>query len=379
MRVSAEDVDAHLAQLVAVLRAQTTPDAAAAPPIPSAETAATSPAAPADSTSTAAAASAASGGSTSDGGSSIVLLHLGVANTATAFRLESRAYNCATFRVPDANGWSPQWQELEPGMPGGLEGWVGSALPLEAMAEALAAKGHGDVVVSTDAGRFICNWCYYRSCRHVMQIERQQQQQQPAPSAVAAPPSGGGSGAAGGTDASSHAAAGTAAGVAAASAGYSAGISSELSAGGNGAGGRCRQRWHSLFIHVPPFSVYDETAQRAFLIDAIREVAARVAAYDDGLDAHERHQPWTSGSGAAAGAAESAAAAAADAVPAADGGGSDWRPSVVQGTGLPEPSPAEQALMAAGAVATAVVAVEDASAGGGDGVGLGLGLMTHRS
>eukprot|EP00198_Chlamydomonas_reinhardtii_P003393 XP_001692729.1 predicted protein [Chlamydomonas reinhardtii] len=150
IRVSAEDVDAHLAQLVAVLQQEADiPRAAVSVPSPAASGNSAAPVRPFSSPSVDA---------SSTRGSSIVLLHLGVANTATTYRLESRAYNCATFRVPDANGWSPQRQELESGRPGGLEGWVGSALPLEEMAKALTAKGHGDVLVSTNAGRFICNW-----------------------------------------------------------------------------------------------------------------------------------------------------------------------------------------------------------------------------
>lgn len=92
----------------------------------------------------------------------IVLLNLGVAHTANEYRLESRAYNCATFRVPDEDGWCPTLAELEPGR--GTEFWVGSQLPLEALRERLAARGHV-VEVSTDAGRFVCNWTYYRACR----------------------------------------------------------------------------------------------------------------------------------------------------------------------------------------------------------------------
>ncbi|PNW73217.1 hypothetical protein CHLRE_14g623439v5 [Chlamydomonas reinhardtii] len=162
IRVSAEDVDAHLAQLVAVLQQEADiPRAAVSVPCAGSRPAATAPTAPAASGNSAAPVrpfSSPSVDASSTRGSSIVLLHLGVANTATTYRLESRAYNCATFRVPDANGWSPQRQELESGRPGGLEGWVGSALPLEEMAKALTAKGHGDVLVSTNAGRFICNW-----------------------------------------------------------------------------------------------------------------------------------------------------------------------------------------------------------------------------
>ncbi|GIL86689.1 hypothetical protein Vretifemale_14887 [Volvox reticuliferus] len=91
----------------------------------------------------------------------IVLLHLGVASGATEYRLESRAYNCANFRVADERGWCPVMEEIEPGRGSSL--WVGSRLPLQTVCEHLAARGH-NVVVSEDAGRFVCNWTYYRAC-----------------------------------------------------------------------------------------------------------------------------------------------------------------------------------------------------------------------
>ncbi|KXZ49054.1 hypothetical protein GPECTOR_23g14 [Gonium pectorale] len=140
-----------------------------------------------------------------------VLLHLGVAHTAAEYRLESRAYNCAAFRVPDERGWQPEAHELEPGC--GLEAWVGSRLPLVALCGALADKGH-NVVVSEDAGRFICNWTYHRACR------------------LAEKAASGG-------------------------AGYIAA--------------------HALFVHVPPFTVYGEELQRSFLIDVMKAIAECVA------------------------------------------------------------------------------------------------------
>lgn len=92
----------------------------------------------------------------------VVLLHFGVADMAAEYRLESRAYNCADFRVPDERGWCPRMEEIEPGQ--GLGTWVGSRLPLGIVCEQLAARGH-KTVVSEDAGRFVCNWTYYRACR----------------------------------------------------------------------------------------------------------------------------------------------------------------------------------------------------------------------
>ncbi|EFJ46505.1 hypothetical protein VOLCADRAFT_62493 [Volvox carteri f. nagariensis] len=129
----------------------------------------------------------------------LVLLHLGVASTATRYQLESRAYNCADFRVPDEAGWQPVMEEIEAGR--GLGMWVGSRLPLAGVCERLAARGHS-VVVSEDAGRFVCNWAYYRAC----------------------------------------------------------GLAERLG-------------MEAIFVHVPPFTVFGEDKQRAFILDVIQVIA----------------------------------------------------------------------------------------------------------
>ncbi|GLI67607.1 hypothetical protein VaNZ11_011852, partial [Volvox africanus] len=128
-----------------------------------------------------------------------VLLHLGVASGATEYRLESRAYNCANFRVADEGGWCPVMEEIEPGRGSSL--WVGSRLPLQTVCKHLVAEGH-NVVVSEDAGRFVCNWTYYRACSLAERY---------------------------GTEA--------------------------------------------VFVHVPPFEVFGEEEQRAFLIDVMQVIA----------------------------------------------------------------------------------------------------------
>ena len=95
------------------------------------------------------------------------LLHLGVAATATRFRLESRAYNEAHFRVPDENDVQLVHTPLEPAV--ARDAFYGSGLPLAALLRALraAAPAAGfdptTVALSHDAGRFLCNMVYYRS------------------------------------------------------------------------------------------------------------------------------------------------------------------------------------------------------------------------
>ncbi|KAG2501501.1 hypothetical protein HYH03_000009 [Edaphochlamys debaryana] len=177
-----------------------------------------------------------------------VLLHLGVASTAREFRLEARAANCAAFRIPDEDAWQPEHQPIDPAFPGGTSAWVGTSLPLARLAERLSWRGAeggggegvggegsggeggggggggGDggvglaercVVVSEDAGRFLCNWCYFRACQ----------------------------------------------------------LAEALGPGCD-----------ALFVHVPPFEVYGEEAQRAFLLDLVREVVGCVGGAGEGGD-----------------------------------------------------------------------------------------------
>lgn len=90
----------------------------------------------------------------------LVLLHFGVATKAAAFRLERLAANDASFRMPDARGCQPRKQEIAPGR--GLLTALRCGLPLESICEQLAGQGY-NVEVSDNAGRFLCNYVYYRS------------------------------------------------------------------------------------------------------------------------------------------------------------------------------------------------------------------------
>ena len=87
-------------------------------------------------------------------------LHFGVASTATCVYLENAAVNDADFRVPDEQGEQPQKQQIESAEPWGCRRHC--ALPLHAISATLTASGL-PVMLSNDAGRFLCNWAYYKS------------------------------------------------------------------------------------------------------------------------------------------------------------------------------------------------------------------------
>ena len=101
--------------------------------------------------------------STSSAPITVVFVHLGVSASATSFRIESRAYNEATFRYPDASGRQPENVPIRP-EDGGVDRCLRTTLPVETVVRALRDKGH-DCAVSDDAGRYLCNWIYWESLR----------------------------------------------------------------------------------------------------------------------------------------------------------------------------------------------------------------------
>ena len=97
-----------------------------------------------------------------------VYLHLGVAARNATFALEDRAYNDASFRVPDESGWQPQSVCI--GDQNGLTFHHRTRFDLEHVCGALQARGH-EACVSQSAGRFICNFVYYHSLQKCMQLQ----------------------------------------------------------------------------------------------------------------------------------------------------------------------------------------------------------------
>jgi len=105
-------------------------------------------------------------------GCTILVLHLGVHGSATCINLERCAANMADFRSPDQRGCKLS----EPIEGSSMQGLTRStALDLERAASMLKGMGH-QVQLSCDAGRFLCNWVYYRSlglCQHSCEVPSQ--------------------------------------------------------------------------------------------------------------------------------------------------------------------------------------------------------------
>jgi pyroglutamyl-peptidase len=94
----------------------------------------------------------------------VVVIHLGVNVAVKQFELELQARNEATFSCPDEAGWIPVKSRIDPDTALPLDHVRQTLLPVHRLVVELRASGF-DVGVSTDAGRFVCNWVYYNSLR----------------------------------------------------------------------------------------------------------------------------------------------------------------------------------------------------------------------
>lgn len=93
----------------------------------------------------------------------VVWLHLGVNCGAHKFAIERQAFNEAAFRCPDELGWQPQHVQIFP-EDGEISNSRKTTCSVEAICSFLKKKGF-DVILSDDAGRFVCNYVYYHSLR----------------------------------------------------------------------------------------------------------------------------------------------------------------------------------------------------------------------
>lgn len=89
-----------------------------------------------------------------------VYLHLGVNARGNLFHVEECAYNDATFRVPDRDGYRPTKECIVEDQEWGH--CLKTELDVEALVDTLNAT-ETRAIVSTDPGRFVCNYTYYYS------------------------------------------------------------------------------------------------------------------------------------------------------------------------------------------------------------------------
>ena len=91
-----------------------------------------------------------------------VILMFGLAGRRRHLCLEMRARNAVSVLYPDASGWRPQRGDIAPGGPDALRG----AAPFAALLHA-ARAGDFPARLSRDAGRYLCNYAYWRALDRV--------------------------------------------------------------------------------------------------------------------------------------------------------------------------------------------------------------------
>jgi len=94
----------------------------------------------------------------------IVLIHLGVDYKGKTFKLETTAFNEASFRIPDEDGYQPNKEQMDEKNP--LSERLSSSLNLEKICVDMRDRGF-DVGISGDRGRFVCNYTYWLSLNNI--------------------------------------------------------------------------------------------------------------------------------------------------------------------------------------------------------------------
>jgi pyroglutamyl-peptidase len=90
-----------------------------------------------------------------------LILHLGVHSSTPCMRLEKYGYNNMTFRVVDEAGYQPENQCISSECP--FDESLQTDFNLDQIVEQMKAEGRFDCCVSTDPGRYLCNYVYYQS------------------------------------------------------------------------------------------------------------------------------------------------------------------------------------------------------------------------
>lgn len=193
-----------------------------------------------------------------------VFLHCGVDSGSSRFALETRGYNEALFGEPDQKGYCPSSTTIDNSISDKRYFRV-TTVPVARILNRLQKVGWGpeDVRESKDAGRFVCNYVYFTSLGLCEKRAGRDTTDSDGP-------------------ANDHGEVGVSGGLAtlreaAGGNGHASGNPSELRdrlsrASGSQAEGNGDK--HSLFIHVPPFTVISKQRQLQFLVDCLSATAA---------------------------------------------------------------------------------------------------------
>lgn len=90
----------------------------------------------------------------------ILCIHLGVNANIDHVTIETTAYNCAHFRIPDERGWMADSQVINP------KKELNQPQPTDIDVHELITQNldhHAHIRLSSDPGRFICNYVYFQT------------------------------------------------------------------------------------------------------------------------------------------------------------------------------------------------------------------------
>jgi pyroglutamyl-peptidase len=90
-----------------------------------------------------------------------IVLMFGLAGRTRQLRIELRARNAVSVLFPDADGRRPQHGVIAPGEPSARQG----SAPVARLAGALRGSALPPRL-SRDAGRYVCNYAYWRALQH---------------------------------------------------------------------------------------------------------------------------------------------------------------------------------------------------------------------
>lgn len=95
-----------------------------------------------------------------------VIVHLGVSSVSRQMQLECRGINIADFRIPDVAGWQPRGEPVV----ANSEMALYTSLPLPQILGEMHDRGVS-CAISTDAGRYICNYVFYSSLNAAKKLD----------------------------------------------------------------------------------------------------------------------------------------------------------------------------------------------------------------
>lgn len=97
----------------------------------------------------------------------VVCIHFGVDYSCDTFKLETTAYNEASFRIPDEDGYQPKKKPIDDRFP--IEQKLQTDLNIRKICNEMKKRDF-NVKISGDCGRFVCNFLYWSSLNKIKTI-----------------------------------------------------------------------------------------------------------------------------------------------------------------------------------------------------------------